>query len=417
MKSKAILGSLIAIFAIVFALNMVAAAANTVDYAEIDAIYVDDINVMQTTFAGEVSTTVPVDVYFTATADMTDVSVKVFIEGYKSEISETTSRFHIVDESTYVKRFSLTLPSSMDLDDLTEELNLVVRISAKGEESLEVEYPINMQKDLYGLNVLSVETAQTIAAGSSFVLDVVLENNGNEELENIYVKASIPELGIEKKVYFGDLFPQDDCENDDPNEDDDCDNEDTVNKKIYLTAPRNTIPGVYNIEVEAYNYDASTSVAKKVVISGAQAGILPTATTKTIAVGEEATFDVVLVNPNDRMVVYSVTPEESTGLIVEIAQPIATVGADSSETVSIKVKATDSAEEGTHVVTVNVNSESGLVKQVNFTVNVENSVASNAVLILTVVLAIIFVVLLIVLIVLLTKKPAEIEEFGETSYY
>jgi len=32
-------------------------------------------------------------------------------------------------------------------------------------------------------------------------------------------------------------------------------------------------------------------------------------------------------------------------------------------------------------------------------------------------LAIIFIVLLIVLIVLLTKKPAEIEDFGETSYY
>ena len=34
-----------------------------------------------------------------------------------------------------------------------------------------------------------------------------------------------------------------------------------------------------------------------------------------------------------------------------------------------------------------------------------------------VILAIIFVVLLVVLIVLLAKKPAETEEFGETSYY
>jgi len=418
MKSKTILVSFLAIFAIVLALNMVAAASSTVTYAHITDVYVNDMSVKiaGNNAAGEVSTNLPVDVYFTADDDMSDVTVKVYIEGYRTEISESTSRFHIVAGSSYVKRFTLELPSSMDLDDLTEGLNLVVRISAKGEESLEEEYDITMQRDLYGLNILSVETTQSVGAGSSFVLDVVLENNGNEELENIYVKASIPELGIEKKVYFGDLLPQDECE-EDLDDDDDCDNEDTVNKKVYLSVPRNAVPGIYNIEVKAYNYDASTSVKKNIVISGAQTGVLPTVTTKTIAVGEETTFDVVLVNPNDRMVIYSITPEESTGLIVEIVNPIVTVAADSSATVQIKVKATNSAEEGTHLVTVNVNSESGLVKQVNLTTNVENSVANNTVLILTVVLAIIFVVLLIVLIVLLTKKPAEIEEFGETSYY
>jgi len=43
--------------------------------------------------------------------------------------------------------------------------------------------------------------------------------------------------------------------------------------------------------------------------------------------------------------------------------------------------------------------------------------SNNTVLILTVILVIIFVVLLVILIVLLTRKPAESEEFGETSYY
>ena len=421
MKNKAILVSLIAFFAIVLTLSMVVATSNdVVDYVEITDVYVNDIQVSDEinsiTAAGEVSTRVPIEIYFTALADANDVKVKVYIENYKSEISESTGRFHIVNGSTYVKRFSLELPSSMDLDDLTEDLKLVVRISAEDEESLEVEYDITMQKDLYSLNILSVESASNVVAGSVIALDIVLENNGNEDLENTYVKASIPELGVERKVYFGDLLSQDECESDEF-DDDDCDNEDTVNKKVYLSIPRNAIPGAYNIEVEAYNYDASTSVKEQIIVSGAQTGVLPTVTTRTIAVGEEATFDVVLVNPNDRMVVYSITPEESTGLIVNIAEPIVTVGADSSKTVSIRVKATDSVEEGTHLITVNVNSENGLVKQVDFTVNVENTVADNAVLVLTVVLAIIFVVLLIVLIVLLTKRPAEVEEFGETSYY
>jgi len=71
-----------------------------------------------------------------------------------------------------------------------------------------------------------------------------------------------------------------------------------------------------------------------------------------------------------------------------------------------------------------VKSDTGVSKQVSFTANVEKTGSSkptvttnNTVLILTIVLSIIFVVLIIVLIVLLTRKPAESEEFGETSYY
>lgn len=415
MKSKTIFVSLIAMFAMVFALSMVAAASSAVSYVQVDEVYINDIQVSTSgvTAAGEVSTKVPVEIHFTAKADAEDVVVKVYVEGYKSEISGSTGRFHIVNGSSYVKSFSLELPSSMDLDDLTEELNLIVRISSKGEESLEKEYSIMMQKDQYGLRILSVDASEKAVAGSVLNLDVVLENNGNEDLENVYAKVSIPELGVEKQVYFGDLVAQDNCDNDD----DDCDNEDTVSKKLYLTIPTSAAPGVYDFVIEAYNYDASTTVKKKIVVSGAESGILPSVASKTISVNGETTFDVVLVNPNDRMVVYSITPEESKGLIVEVAEPIVAVGADSSKTVKISVKATDSAEEGTHVVTVNVNGESGLIKQVSFTVNVEKTQSSNAVLILTVVLAIVFVVLLVVLIVLLTKKPEEKEEFGETSYY
>lgn len=416
MKNKAILVSFITLFAIVFALSTVLAVSNSVDYLTIDDVVVNDISVIHDTAAGEVSDTVPVTIEFTALDDATDVKVKVYIEGYKDEISAETSRFHIVNGSTYIRRFSLQLPSSVDLDGLTEGLNLLVRISAKGEESFEESYPIEMQKNLYNLNILSVDTSQEVTAGTTIPFDIVLQNNGNERLDNVYVKVSIPDLGIERKIFVGDVSP-----NAEDNYDDIVDSE---SKRIYVSIPRNAVPGIYNVDVEAYNYDTSIKVQKKLIISGAQTGIIPTATSKTIAIGEETTFDIVLVNPNDRMVVYSITPEESKGLIITLSESVIAIPADSSKTVQVKVKATNSAEEGTHLVTLNVNSESGLVKQVIFSANVEKTSGSviggsksNSVLILTVILAIIFVVLLIVLIVLLTKKPAEAEEFGETSYY
>lgn len=410
MKSKAILVSFVALFALVFALSMVSAMVDVVD------VQVNDISVVSHTSVGKVSDTVPVQVKFTANADIDErVKVKVYVEGYKSEIYDSVvMSTPLEDGVTYLERFTLKLPSTFDLDDFSEDLTLLVRFSAKGEDSEEYDYALRMQKDLHSLNLLSVDVQNTVVSGEVLLVDVVVQNNGYDRQDNVYVKASIPELGLEKTVYLGDLEAEVDA--------DDVEINDAVNKRLYLSVPRNVIPSTYELKVEAYNYDVSASTSKEVAVLGVRTGILPTVTSKTVAAGESATFDVVLMNPNNRMIVYSLVPEQASGLIVESENPIVTVPADSSRTVQVSVKATNSAEEGTHLVTVNVNSESGLERQVSFTLNVDNDSrvstdAGNPVFVLTVVLAIIFVVLLIVLIVLLTKRPAEVEEFGETSYY
>lgn len=417
MKSKAILVSFIAFLAIVFALNTVIASTTT-DFVKIEDVIVNDISIKQYTSVGKVSDVVPVEIKFTANKNVSErVKLRVYIEGYKNEISDSVVlRTPLEDGVTYIERFSLRLPSTMDFEDheTSEDLSLLVRFSAKGEDSVEEDYPIKMQKDLYSLNLLSIEATDVTVVGNILGVDIVIQNNGYDRLDNVYLRVSIPDLGLEKRVYVGDLESDVDDFYDEIR--------DAINKKVYMTIPRDTMPGVYNVEVEAYNYDTSVTAERNVAIEGFRTGVLPATTSKAISIGEETTFDVILVNPNNNMVVYSVTPGESKGLIVEVTEPIVTVPADSSRTVKVKVRAADSAEEGTHLVNVNVNSESGPVKQVTFTVNVEGKAnglrADNFVLVLTVILVIIFVVLLIVLIVLLTRRPEEeSEEFGETSYY
>lgn len=414
MKSKVFLVSF-AILALVFALNTVL-AIETGPFVSIQEVQINDIIASATgvTVAGEVLRTIPVEVEFEANRDASDVRLKVYIEGYRDDISESTDRFHILEGSTYKERFSIKLPSSMDLDDLDEDLTVTVRISSKDEAAVEQEYTVRMQRDLYSLSILSVDAPSQVTAGSTVALDVVLENNGNERLDNTYVRASIPELGVERIVYFGDLSPTVDENYEEI--------VDATNKKLYITIPKNAKAGVYNLEIGAYNYDTKTTVVKKIAVGSVETGVLPSTASKTVAIGEEATFDLVLVNPSDRMVVYSVTPEAAKGLLITVSEPVVSVPADSSRTIQVKVKATESAEEGTQAVTVSIASDGNAVKQASFNLNVEKAGSttigkSNTVLILTVILSIIFVVLLIVLIVLLTKKPAETEEFGETSYY
>jgi len=321
MKNKTILVSIVALFAIVLALNVV--IASEVDIT-IEDIEVNDVSVITSIVAGFASENVPVEVEFTANEDLEDVRVKVYIEGYRDEVSDSSSRFRIVNGSTYLKRFSLDLPSTFDLDDDPEDLTVLVRISAKGRDSFEEIYNVRMQRESYTLDILSIDADEQVSAGTVLALDVVIKNHGSDRLDDVYVRASIPELGASRRVYIGDIQSLQDEDYDEIR--------DTLTKRIYLTIPADAVSGIYNVEVEAYNFDAIVIADKRVIVSG------------TEPIGDN-----------------------------EDVQDVS--DADNSDD------------------------------------------TNNAVLILTVILAIIFVVLLVVLIVLLTKKPVEVEEFGETSYY
>ena len=435
MKNKAILCMVFALFAVAFAVSMISAFV-TIDKVEISN---QEVYPSSQDAALGVSETVPVEVWFTADETATDVKVKVSLEkgGFRDDIEESTSRFNIIAGKSYKKTFTLKLPSSADVDDLdsdngldfiSEELDLNVKFTAEDQDSVDESFPITLQRELYSLNVLSIDIPQVVTAGSSVAVDVVVENNGNDQLENVYVRASIPELGVQSRIYVGDIDPLDESNYPaDWDDDRNLNRDDTVLRRIYLTLPRNTLPGAYNLDVEAYNVDTSVIAHGKAVVSEVDTQILASTNTKTVAPGQETTYSLVLVNPGNSIAVYSITPQAVEGLTITVDNSIVTVPASGSATVNIVVKATKDVSEGTHLVTVNVvNSEtSELVKQATFTLNVEKAAGTttiggtgtNATFILTVVLVIIFVVLLIILIVLLTRRSEEPEEFGETSYY
>ncbi len=408
---KSILVSIIAVFAVLTLVSVVSAGnltgnwEVTVDGAVVEA----DGATISGIEAGE---TIPIKVVFTAEKDASEVRLRAYIDGYRSDISSKTDRFELIEDSLYTRRLTLDVPADIDP---TEEYTLIIRISDQA-DSDEKEYTLKLQRESFNLQVLSAEVPEKATPGSTIAVDVVLKNWGMHDLEDIFVVARIPELGIERKVYFGDLDPQDESEVDiDLRE---ASRHDSVERRIYLTIPDNAKAGIYSLEVETYNVDSANIVKKNIVVSGLGeiSDVLSGTGAKTLNIGEEVTYDLVIVNSGSKLKVYTLSPEAAEGLIVEV-DPIVVVGAGSSETVKVTVRATESAKEGTHVVAVNVKSESELVEQVSFTANVEKGKAvSNSVFVLTIVLVIVFVVLLIILIVLLTRKPA-VTEAEETSYY
>jgi len=264
MKANKTLVFFLAILVAICAVGTVMAATGDLavafDEVSVDSVVTDPSATVTAGYAGE---TVPVQVRFAADADLDDLKVKVWIDGYKNDLSVSTDRFDVLNGTTYLRRLSLTLPNVNDMDDVNEDLTLHVRISDRN-DYLEEEYNIRMQRNSYVFDVLSVEAPTSASAGDIIAVDVVLKNTGSHELEDAFVTARIPDLGVSRKVYFGDLTPEDDC-------DDDCAKQDARERRIYLVIPSDAVSGTYGLEVKASNYDSSQTVMRSVDVSGVSA--------------------------------------------------------------------------------------------------------------------------------------------------
>ncbi len=403
MKSKAILVSLIAVFA-VFVLTALA-SARTLNATITTTVNGIDL-VSGVVVSEDTGSTIPVRVEVRANENITDGTVKVYISGEDNAVE--TSEFDLLAGRTYSKSFSLKLPQSIKTNP-SKEYVLVVRVESD-EGDVRTDYPLTVQRSSYSLEILSVDFAKSATVGSTLSVDVVLKNRGSHESEDSFVVVRIPALNVEKKVYFGDLAPVDNYGNDN-------DEEDTASGRVSVKIPSDAKAGIYDVEVEAYDDETNVKTTKRIAISGLESGsdAMAAAIAKEVATGATITYDLILVNSGSRIAVYNIVPEDAQNLIVSVDESIVTVPAGSSRVVKVNVKAGNAM--GTYNLAVSVNSEGQLVKKVNFTANVVKSgFKGSNVVVLTIILAIIFIVLVVVLIVLLTRKPEKTEQFEE-SYY
>ncbi|MFA5084563.1 MAG: hypothetical protein WC475_04275, partial [Candidatus Paceibacterota bacterium] len=196
-----------------------------------------------------------VEVMFTAGNDLDNARVKAEIRGYHEDIEAETAYFDIFANSSYTKYLALEIPEDMDEDQYT----LYISIEDKNELSgvSEAEADISVQKAADMLKILSVDSYGSFEAGSIFYADVVVKNTGSDKAEDVYVSVSVPELGLSRTVYLGDL-----AENDD-----DDDHDDTEKATISMVLP-SSAKGSYALNVKAYSDRFSVEETKNLVVSG-----------------------------------------------------------------------------------------------------------------------------------------------------
>ena len=410
MDTKKLLVSFLAIVCVFSLVAIVSAAelANDVD-VKVDGIFTEgnDVSVI----AGE---TIDVKVYFTALVgdgehdgEGANVRIKAELEGEKVDVSDRTETFDVEAGKRYSKTLTLQVPYELK-DEVSDDLDLTIKIW-NGDHETEVEgLALRVQRPSYNADIKSVSVSNTVEAGETFPVDIVIKNRGYNDLDDVYVTVGISALGVQKSAYFGDLVVE---END--NDDDDTD---TVSGRLYLEVPYDVKAGVYTLDVKVVNDDTVSTTVKQIVIENDLSNTIVTGDLKkTVAVGETAEYTLLVVNPTDKLKVYGIVSESSNGVLTVATPSVFAIPAGSSGTV--KVTATADAE-GQYVFTVGVVSGETIVDAVTFNLGVEGTKAkaTNPVVVLTIVLAIVFLVLLVVLIVLLGKKPEKAEEFGE-SYY
>jgi hypothetical protein len=408
MKTKNLM---VSICTLVFALFLVATVAATDLVNDDYEITVDGILVVEngnvtniaSVIAGEMIT---VKVYFTANMSDTDVTVEAEIEGEKVKTSAITNVFDVEAGKTYKKVLTIEVPFELR-DDLSDFVTLEIEVDGKDHKSVLEEITLRVQRPSYNPVVKSITTPSSIDAGETFPVEIVLKNMGYNELEDIYVSANIVGLNaFQGPKWFGDLVAIENCSND-------CDLEDTVVGKLYLEVPYNTVEGTYTLEVIVVNDDVETTELRQIVINNDfSENVVSVNTEKTVAKSEEAVYDLLIVNPTNKVKVYRIVSESTYGVSSAPVETVIAVPAGSSKTVKVVAS---SDEEGTYTFNVNILSGDELVKTVTFGLEVEGK-QTNSIVVLTIVLAIIFLVLLVVLIVLLGRKPEKSEEFGE-SYY
>lgn len=348
------------------------------------------------------------------------VTVRAWIDGYRERIEDETERFDLFSGRTYTKTLLLSLPSDMEEGQYTLHVMVSGTQSVPGESYKE--YTIAIQRRAYEADILSVDFAlpAEVNAGESITATAVIKNRGSHKLEDVFLKAEIPELNISKTMYLGDLYPYDYQDNTE---------RDTKTVTFSLEVPEATQSGTYTLKIIAYNSEVSKEIEKTFNVIGRTEEQQPAELVNVVAIesekevmqGNTVRYQLIITNMGDttKTLQLNVLGVEAWAT-ANLNKQIITIAPKSTGVVEVTLNVDENALIGSHVFTVQVLEESNVVATKNLIAKViEGKKVKSEIWIWVVVaiLAVIAIILLVSLIVILTKKGRGVEEKPEEIYY
>jgi hypothetical protein len=351
-----------------------------------------------------------------------EVVIKSWINGYREDIEDETEQFDIFAGHSHTKRLYLDIPSDIDaLGDYTLYVEVQNSVAFTGVARAEIDLQVQEVS-----NVLDVKSVEFYAgrdfcgcyaplihqgicgqcyvefeAGSVLYADVVVKNMGSQSQDDLFVKISIPSECIERIVYLGNLEAGE-----------------TEKVTLYLQLPEQA--GNYDVEVEVFNEDVSTTIEQEITLAETEAGaedvhIVVEKSYSDVAKGGTAVYSIYVANSGS-VETFTVSIKGTQGWATAKVNPITfTLSEGQSKMVNIVLTVNQEALAAEHQFTVEV-AYGSEVESYNFGANVTEAPGLELRYLLLIVGIVLAVAIVVLLILLLSKNGASKIEKPEEEY-
>ncbi len=373
----------------------------------------------------------PIKVVFESGKSMSEIVVKSWINGYRSDIEDITGQFDVFAGYSYSKYLYLDIPADIDAKNTyTLYVEVQDNVALTGVATAQIE--LSFQKtsntleiknvELYaGRDICSCSTEQIVKgqcgecniafeAGASLYADVLVKNMGSQAQSDVFVKMSIPELCIERTVYLGDLGANSYAKGS---------SADSQLATVSIVLPE-TAKGSYTLVIETFNDDVSAKVTQQITVAQqtSNANVIVEQTKNDVEQGKTALYSFYVSNMSD-VQTFTVSVEGTKGWSNAQVSPAAfSLAKGEGKMVNIQLAVDKEALVADHQFTVKV-AYGNEVKTYTFSANVTKASGFDTkvlLLIVGIVLAAAIIVLLALMIAKNSKSKVEKPE-EEYSYY
>jgi len=355
----------------------------------------------------------PVEVVYNLSSNYSDVRVKAELSYGSKDVEVESEARDLIAGTTYKEHLDLVVPRDVDSTPQGESLTLSVRLKdGKGNTLATKDFVLTVQRKSELLEIQKVLGPSMGEAGKPTLWSVVVKNVGSHDQDDVYVRITSPELGLDVEERAGDIKASDDEED-----------EDVGTVDIPLRLPKDAVEGKYTLTVKAYNDDVETTSTKTLWVSGAKKAadsteVVAVAKSLEIKQGETGLFQLNLLNLGNNAQTYTLAVTGLDGWATYQVNPLSVkLSPQSSEMINLGLTVSESALAGEHSLRVVVLSDGKEVRELTLTANVQkNNSGMSAMLVSVVVLAVVLVVLLSLLVKL--RKSDDVESLeNEESYY
>ncbi|MBU0471555.1 MAG: putative S-layer protein [Nanoarchaeota archaeon] len=352
-----------------------------------------------------------------AVVDVDDVQLHALIAGSRYEedfddLYETTDSFDMSVGDVDNIDLDLKIPVTMDQG----YYRLRLWVTDRDGNAYDQDYQLHIigvgEEDAVVIKDYSFSPSSTINAGRAFTATVRVQNIGNDDLDDIKVTVSIPELNVKDSEYLDEL---------------EADEKETL-EEFLLRIPDCAKPGSYDVEIEVEfdEYESTTETTQITVLPGdlcVAAGEGRTVVTvpeqQEFEAGSEIAYPIMIANQGTSAKTYTVAVSgvEAWGTSRLSPSSVVVVPGGTTKTIYLYVKADEGvAGQKVFIATVESEEDSEAFPLTANVISSENS-AGGLKKGLEVALVVLVIILIIVGLIIGFNKLRGSEDEGTQTYY